>query len=411
MKHLLKNKLFKIILSVTMMLSLSGCIIGEGEITLNADGSGFSIFNIGFSKLIFDKVESNPEIGFGWDYTTENINGHDYYITRGLTDSFETITDANSNRSIIHMFVARDFGDVQFKPIVNGFKLSIEIVDIKEEDFMELPEFENISHETMEGMTAVDLVAGKADNLYLDLKVNMPYPVKQISGNTQGVVINGKTIELDYVTILENGPTELIFESITEKTENLFKDVPNSLWCSKAVNSLAISAIVNGYGDGNFYPEKTLNIEELSTIFSRLLEANTERQQDYDIDIHNLLGRIQKIVFMDKPIPTTGEVYLNTMVTREEAIFTIYTMQNRDYFMSPFTFPIVREIDPNSILDLDEINPKFRDGVINIYNTGVINGSTDGKFHPKDKITRGEVCQILYNAGLFGENLPYIKET
>ena len=168
---------------------------------------------------------------------------------------------------------------------------------------------------------------------------------------------------------------------------------------------------MNGYGDGNFYPEKTLNIEELSTIFSRLLEANTERQQDYDIDIHNLLGRIQKIVFMDKPIPTTGEVYLNTMVTREEAIFTIYTMQNRDYFMSPFTFPIVREIDPNSILDLDEINPKFRDGVINIYNAGVINGSTDGKFHPKDKITRGEVCQILYNAGLFGENLPYIKET
>ena len=50
-----------------------------------------------------------------------------------------------------------------------------------------------------------------------------------------------------------------------------------------------------------------------------------------------------------------------------------------------------------SVKDLNEISPYAVEGVENLYKAEIVNGKYKDAFAPKDRATRAETAQILYN--------------
>ncbi len=56
-------------------------------------------------------------------------------------------------------------------------------------------------------------------------------------------------------------------------TSNAYGDVPGTAWYNTAVSTLSKAGIINGYPDGNFYPDKSVTRAEYATMFSRFFDV------------------------------------------------------------------------------------------------------------------------------------------
>lgn len=179
-----------------------------------------------------------------------------------------------------------------------------------------------------------------------------------------------------------------------------FTDVNENDWFYYAVAMVEDVGYMNGYPDGTFRPNATITRAECAQILFKVVQPDTSTGVLMDFaDVpsnawyYNAVsvmgGVFGGIKWVNSPEFTGAYFYPDQACTREDFAYGL---------------ALVSDIRGRSITlahtgwsDYMDINPEYWEQIAGLYNLNIVSGSDDGKFHPKDTITRAEVAQILNN--------------
>lgn len=231
-----------------------------------------------------------------------------------------------------------------------------------------------------------------------------------------GEIVKTDTDEIvtDKITVIDPDTGEIV--SGPGKTQ-YFADVDNNAWYAEAVNAMAASGIINGYDDGLFHPENNVTVGELCTIIYRIgkNEEPTGRavpdHPEYTHWASYAIWTLYKaaVVYINDD-PSLANDYVN----RGEAIKAIMSLIDDAGLIDKGTYAKIHEYDIRNAPEIPDWDIIVRDAmqygqahswtpsqVVLAYNYGIINGIDEtGTFNPNGTLTRAELCQMLYNAGL-----------
>lgn len=194
-----------------------------------------------------------------------------------------------------------------------------------------------------------------------------------------------------------------------------FTDVSPGAWYYDAVMTLAENGIVNGYGGGRFGPDDSLTLQQLLTILRRV--CGEEAYDSYDPGENPWYARIA----------TRGEAaYLMTTGSwssrqYENSYYNIITQNTLDNMRNQ---TLVRSIDdfadaddirrwsveysteyidahPLTMDTVEHMSENVQGHLVDAYNEDLFKGIDDKPtFAPYAHLTRAELCQALYRAGI-----------
>lgn len=215
------KKLIPLVLLVIMVAMLSsGCMYGNVVISVNANGSGTGVAELGFSKEVLDQLGKTMN-----DFTSKKNENHVIkangveYIAEKYEDAFTLGKSDEVRLSAGIDMIQNELGPIFLTKIENGFRLTVGLYDeyglnMQAEHTVDFNNIDSITDSSLTGMTLPDLIAQNAPGLTIKATFNMPYAVTQIDGDSNGVSVNGNTITLDYVKMAKSGTYAWSFDSI-----------------------------------------------------------------------------------------------------------------------------------------------------------------------------------------------------
>jgi len=384
------RKIAVILLLTVITATLSGCVYGFTSVHIYPDGSGKTTAELGFSKRILDQLGRKLN-EFTSKYNESYITkiGDYEYETEMYGDAFINPEEINWSAGVGSL-ISKELGPVKLHVVDGGFRLSVKLFDQycpnMKPNIILPKDVKSITEESITGMTLVDLVAQDADDLSLNAEFHMPYGVKQVAGVKNGVSIQGKTVTLNYLEMIKSGCKEWAFESVKSVNQNVFMDVKPDAWYAKAVNYVADGGMVNGFGDGKFYPDGQLTLAQLCKIIYVGLGGDVHNDPQYWAKKYVENAVHIGYILDEKPIVKGN---WDVPATREQAVYAITLAARRQMSF--------KKINSEEVKDFNSIDERMRDVILWAYGIEAINGRPDGTFGPKETITRAELCQLLYN--------------
>lgn len=172
--------------------------------------------------------------------------------------------------------------------------------------------------------------------------------------------------------------------------EYVFNDLADVPWAADAVIALAERGVVNGDGDGNFYPAREVTREEfvkMLVVGCGLLDENA--RTDF-VDVSEDAWYYPYIASAVQAGMVRGvsahRFSVGTAITREEMAVIAYRA-------------IARKSDTVGeplFADADEIQDYAKEAVSAMQSFGIINGVDGGKFAPAQTCTRAMVAKVVY---------------
>ncbi len=213
----------------------------------------------------------------------------------------------------------------------------------------------------------------------------------------------GERIEELYNDII-NHPLLKSDEDIISDSAITFSDVSESDWFYKYVMVMAGRGFVNGKtipvnGVGTFCPNATITRGEFITVIMRILYPENDYtandgdpwwQDSYNVALQNSL-----ILKEDKDL--SG----NIPISRQEMASIAYKALSLR-MKAPEGYDITR------VKDYDEVEERYKTSVYNTFNALLVQGDTEGYFHPKDNLTRAEASTVLYRLSYFLDEGSYV---
>lgn len=245
------------------------------------------------------------------------------------------------------------------------------------------------------------------------------------------------------------------------KTVKKFDDVPEDAWYAEAVNAMAANGILNGYSDGLFHPERNVTIGELAVIIYRLATNEdpvgmkgqpegvyasgyfgySDHWAAYAVDTLSTrevqyLGGYRPTIAYRPSDGYRGVDSCTLDATRAEAINAVYLLAretghlDESNIIEKYDFDFGdwdtwkpaawhtytdAELQEKSGIPDFAINPdlgydtsfELLKNVTRAYKYGIVHGvDAEGNCRPNDSLTRAELCQMLYNAGITGYTVP-----
>lgn len=359
---------------------------GIGEITINEDGTITAFVQSGISEVTINSMSSSEEAKEIKNQTKFMYNGVAYY------GEVETLRFSNTEEFNNMIKEGNDYGVDQGiielnKKADGGYILTLSVTS-NTADTTEMEanmEINGINESTIQYLMK-DFVM-----LYT---FNMPGKVTQTFGSNKGITISGNRIEINFLKLdipTEDGVTVTYEFETQPKVDSAlrFIDVPEDLWSYKAINVLAEGGLVAGVGDGRFSPERGMKISEFCQV---LVNANgLESGPD---ETGYWAAKAIKSCIDKGYIYSHGEIkpeIYDAVITREEAIAAMQLASGRVAIEG-------KNVTLENIPDGEEISPQYRDLILKAYNSGITTGVNEElKFSPKNKLTRGQVCQLFYN--------------
>lgn len=235
----------------------------------------------------------------------------------------------------------------------------------------------------------------------------------------------------------QNQPTQ---GGTTVSGTGKFTDVPDDAWYATAVNAMADSGILSGYGDGTFRPNQNITVGELSVILWRLCGV-TDPEETYDYQFNRpkyadvapkhwaspyvlsaagawLNGIVDRAPTVEdcSAVATRGQAIdalmdvfkdlklLDTEIQKNGLNLEIIRTPNPDKDKNPL-LPDIYTVSNNYIGDWETAVIKGYDwdgrNIVDAYNYSVINGVNDSHdCNPASNITRAELITMIYNTGV-----------
>ena len=175
--------------------------------------------------------------------------------------------------------------------------------------------------------------------------------------------------------------------------DKVFPDTENH-WAKSYISALAVKGIIKGYEDGTFRPDIGITREEMAVVLVRLL------------DIENELGTVAAAEYTDAAdIAAWAKASVDLLSAK--GIYTGYDdgefKPKRIISREEIVALVMRQLGDKSAsttlkyFDSENIGEWARKYVAQASALGIISGRDDGKYYPKDDVTRAETCKILYN--------------
>lgn len=393
-----KKKLVSLVLALAMCCSmLTGCMGEIAEVNINEDGSGTVKMSFGLTEEALDMMNSMSNEDGSTEGTVSDkdsmtafeYNGVTYY---GEVETVEFSSVAEFNE-LLKGDVSESNSDIDTGLIrlsQNADKSFTMVLETTSETGDTTAMEESIMSESsgMDDATAEMLLKDMA----IVFSFTFPNDVKQITGPSSGVVIDGKTVTLDFIKMGEelNGKsTVYTFTTGNEVKVPIasFVDVPKNMWCYNSVMAMADGGLVAGVGNNKFNPNGTLTYGQFCTILARACSFETGELNGY------WAGKAIESCIEAGYVKSLGEITQKNYdcpITREAAVSAMYLAGDLG--------EAVKEMTADQIPDYSEISAEFKDTILNAYNYGITNGMDSiGTFNPKGELTRGQICTLFYN--------------
>lgn len=172
---------------------------------------------------------------------------------------------------------------------------------------------------------------------------------------------------------------------------DIFSDVNSTNKNAVAIETFYDLGVVQGYGDGSFGPDKSLNRAELLKILTSLVDADFSGQylsNCFDDVADQWFAPFVCYAFEAKWVDGYGDGTFRPAnnVTRAEAL---------KMTLNTFGYTLETEFPEPELLDVN-LGDWFVGYVFAASENGII--ATDGRFGPMEDISRAEFMQLVYNA-------------
>lgn len=399
----MKRKVIVMLTTLTMCLGLTGCMGEIADIKINNDGSGTVKLSAGISENAIEMLSSME--GEGSEADTSDMvpfihNGITYY---GETESVEFNSIEELNELMGELSTTEedgvDTGAIQVNKNTDG---TIELVltansNTGDTDAMK----ESIGESTSEIDEATMEMLMQDMAIVFDF--TFPDKVKQVSGPSEGVTINENKLTLDFIEMGKSVDNTVEYRFTTSDKEIVpevrpeikpeavkvkFSDVPETMWCYKAVMSMAEKGLVSGIGNGKFDPNETLTYAQFCSIVARDCSLKTGEMDGY------WAGKAIQSCITEGFIKDLGEITRENYdkpITREAAVSAMYLIDRGEN-------GVVREVSTSDIPDFESISDDYKENIVNAYRAGITSGMDgSGTFNPMGELTRGQICTLFYN--------------
>lgn len=182
-----------------------------------------------------------------------------------------------------------------------------------------------------------------------------------------------------------------------------FKDIDNH-WAKEAIEGLHARGIVKGFSKAEFRPEEPIKRADLVTLLVRCFKLSSKNTEDLKPYSQNIFKDVDSAEYYGKSLAIAKDLgivkgYLdnrfmpNKSVTREEMMVLIdraVKKMNMEYTINVDTKKTLTHIDKDKISDFafKSVKAMIDNKLISIKET---------RINPKDKATRAEMADILYN--------------
>lgn len=190
-----------------------------------------------------------------------------------------------------------------------------------------------------------------------------------------------------------------------EKTySQTFADVPTNHWAFEYIEELVDRNVLNGYPDGNFYPNQTVSREAFAKILTLAAgETVTTATTTYFADVPTTLWSAPYINVAQSYMTAynvNGTLYFKPTesAVREDMAVAIVKMKGYDTSLADL------EIIQTMFSDYNQISESAKPYIAIAVEKGVISGFTDGTFKPQATITRAESSAMLWRAFQYGND-------
>lgn len=182
------------------------------------------------------------------------------------------------------------------------------------------------------------------------------------------------------------------------KQEQYFNDVSETAWYATAVNYLAKEKIIGGREDGGFHPNDTITRAELIRLLAAVSKRDCETEsyllKNYkDVNQNGWYAPYLSWALQEKLVGGTGT---NTFspdapIDREQLALILYRFHRH---VMGYRF---EQGDDSLFTDTAKISSWAKKAALACADGGLLSGFEDGTFRPKNRATRAEAAQILYN--------------
>lgn len=184
----------------------------------------------------------------------------------------------------------------------------------------------------------------------------------------------------------------------TDKTEGqipypVFSDIENVEWAKEAIVYLAEKQVLNGKGEYRFCPNDNVTRQELVKMIVLAFDYGmNDSEKSSFTDVSEWAKPYVDCAYKNGIVNGYSAEILGATdyVTREDMSVMIYRAAQN----AGFEFLPEKE---NIFADDDAISDYAKEAVKNLYNTGVINGTGNNEFSPKNVASRAQVAKMIYS--------------
>lgn len=276
------------------------------------------------------------------------------------------------------------------------------VVGISDREKLDINSLEFVAH----------LYSGQLRKLYpTNFSLNMQYKYKQLVEYDEAnrtIMFKpdtpyGTEIELNFV-YNKVGATKYVNVKVVyvEGSPNygseispIFTDISGH-WAQSDILQMSLKNMVVGHSGSLYYPDRMVTRAEVASFISRYLELdkkNIEITESHFTDVLSYDHSYEDIekVYMAGVFQgySDGTFLPDALITRQELALVLY----RTYQYK--TGLTISGNNPYPFLDDGAIAIWAKDAIYSAKALGLIQGRTDGKFHPLDNTTRAEITAIL----------------
>ena len=208
------------------------------------------------------------------------------------------------------------------------------------------------------------------------------------AGGGGGFFVSTKPVES-----VESTEPQMPLPTETPEDNEKFTDLASAEWALEAIHSLSGKNIINGKGDGKFYPNDNITREEFVKIIVLAFDvAYAAAECDFDdVDVNEWYYPYVAGAFQNGIVNGISNLEFGTgaPITREDVATILYrVMEDTD----------VTEQDSGVLefTDSDDISQYAKDAVETLNNLGIVNGMEDLSFQPKEFCTRAQAAKMIY---------------
>lgn len=380
------------ILFIMITTILSGCTYASMDIFVYPDGSGYIEGSFNYSEEMYelaikDSGATLNSIVNGLDVVEKN--GVKYYgqTEKELFNDIDNVDDTG-------LYI----GDVTSQTVENG-DLVIQRVKGKPGQFeviitidpkeVNIENFYNFAKSELPDVD-YDTIKRLVDSSIINLNIQLPGEITQVSGNDIGVTITDYKLNLDLMQMITQNTEKTVYKFISSTYDNTktFKDISMDAWYFNSVWAMSREGVIHGFKDNTFRPLDNLTYAQLCKIIANKLEYKDNKQTGYWAE-----GAI-KFCIDNGIIESNGDITnknYDINVSREVAVSALYRLNKQINSHKSQKESII-------IPDYDSISDKYKGDILQAYKYGLVNGVDEaGTFKPKDSLTRAELCVIFNN--------------